>query len=163
MIEGDGDRFGRYGQRLTALPWPDWCLITFGQYTIDGRPNTARSTLEASVVDVAANDAPDAVAARFGLPTFEAADVRAWTEGTREMSDDLAAHYRGRGAELRSLYDSLHAASYRPEGFAEFVCWYHHIAYAHAIDRLTERGRVSIPPDRFVVALWQEARSTGAF
>ncbi len=38
-------------------------------------------------------------------------------------------------------------------GFGEFLCWYDHVAYAHAIDILADAGVLSIPEYRFIAAL----------
>ncbi len=49
LIAGEAAQLGRYGQRVTALPWPGWELATFGQYQLDGQPNTALEALEVRV------------------------------------------------------------------------------------------------------------------
>ncbi len=159
MIEGDHDQLGRYGQRVTELDAEGWSLLTFGQYTLDDEPNVARSDLEDRVrayVTERSGWTPADAGSAFRLPVVDLDDAEAWWSFVREIAADLTRVYMTVETSLRALYGSL-AASRSPSGrFGEFFCWYDHLAYAHAIDVLAHRGLLTIPPDGFAAALWQE-------
>jgi hypothetical protein len=156
MIEGDQDRLGRYGQRRTDLPWPGWTHISFGQYWIDGLRNVHRDEQDKEVLGLAVDGratSPGQLAELAGIPLIDEADHRLWSDGTRAIADGLAGVYRAAERSLRVLYETLKARSDTPWGFGEFFCWYDHVAYAGAIDRLAEVGMIAIPNHRHAAAI----------
>jgi hypothetical protein len=166
MIEGDPDHLGRYGQRRNTLPWEGWALLTFGQYQVGEARNEARDALEAAARAVlAAGQAPTpkALAGSLGLPAVAPRDASRWAELGRRLGAELLRVYRGREDEIRTLHAGLRASRYLPNGFAEFFCWYDHLAYAHALDALAAEGMLAIPPSRFGAAIWYEGPGVGEF
>jgi hypothetical protein len=166
MIEGDPDHLGRYGQRRNALPWEGWALLTFGQYQLGEARNEARDALEAAARAVlAAGQAPTpwALAGTLGLPAVAPLDASRWAGLGRRLGAELLRIYRGREEGVRTLYAALRANTYLPNGFAEFFCWYDHLAYAHAIDALAAEGVLAIPASRFGAAIWYEGPGVGEF
>lgn len=166
LIAGEAAQLGRYGQRVTALPWPGWELATFGQYQLDGQPNTARETLEMRVQDtmhVAAQDTtPATIAATFALPFFDRDDAARWATVERDTAAALVAVCKANESDLGALYTSLRASGTAPTGFGEFFCWYDHLAYAHAIDALDAAEVMPIPNARFAAMIRYEP-ATGTF
>jgi hypothetical protein len=156
MIEGDAALTGRYGQRYTDLPWAQWLLLTFGQYRVHGQPNTERTGLEQRTRDLAQTPGmtPSGLGTAAGIPVFARADTLAWERGIRPFADGLVDIYLRHQNEVRTVYDACRASQYAPHSFGDFVCWYDHLAYSHAIGTLEARGLMPIPPDRFVAALW---------
>lgn len=166
MIEGTPDQLGRYGQRATTLPWQHWYLLTFGQYQIDGVHNAAREMLEVKAAEVlAANltDGPEALAEHLNIPAVNQTDAYRWQQCAKSYANDLLSVYRERENALKQLYASLHASTYALYGFGEFLCWYDHVAYAHAIDILADAGVLSIPEYRFIAALWYDKSEENGF
>ena len=166
MIEGNHAQLGRYGQRVTPLADETWSLLTFGEYTRGDVPNDARDRLEGNVKAYLAADparTPARLAGHLGLPLIDQEDARAWWGTVRACVDDLVGVYRGGGPALRRLYAGLSAGAYLHDGFGEFVCWYDHLAYAHAIDTLAEQGLLTIPPARFSAAIWQDPPESSRF
>lgn len=160
LIAGEAAQLGRYGQRVTALPWPGWELATFGQYQLDGQPNTARESLEVRVQEclaTAQGTTPAALAAAFALPLLDHDDTARWVEAERFAAAAPVAVYKANEAGLRALYASFRTSADTPTGFGEFFCWYDHLAYAHAIDALSEAGAMPLPAARFAAMLWHES------
>ena len=83
----------------------------------------------------------------------------------RPHAERLAEVYRAQASELRATYAGVLASTYLDEvsGFGEFMCWFDHVAYAHAIDALIAAGVMQMPAARYVAALWQEAPGAGSF
>jgi len=158
MIEGDLDQLGRYGQRGTDLPWPEWQLITFGQYWIAGVYNQHRDDHDHEALEMATDGraaSPKELATQIDAPLITSRDARLWMHETQTHSDHLVTCYREEEASIYALFQTLRASAYAPYGFAEFFCWYDHVAYAAAIDRLAEVGAMTIPEERYVAAIWQ--------
>jgi DNA-binding transcriptional ArsR family regulator len=156
MIDGDWSRLGRYGQRSRPLPWANWYVTTYGEYWINGAPNEHRGRFEAealALVEDGRAETPDRLAELVAVPRIGEGDFRLWTRETRATLDGLVAVYRGNEASIRGLYSDLRASAYAPHGFAEFFCWYDHVAYAGAIDFLVEARVMTIPENRYVAAI----------
>lgn len=157
MIEGDPDQLGHYGQHAMTLPWERWYLLTFGRYWIGDAPNVARRAFVGKAREVlAANlaDEPEALAEHLGIPLIGQEDARNWWQRTKPYVADLLGVFRERADLLEQLYASLHASTYAPHGFGEFLSWYGHVAYAHAIDVLASADVLVIPQEQFIAALW---------
>jgi len=160
LIAGKAAQLGRYGQRVTALPWPGWELATFGQYQLDGQTNTAREALEVRVLEclaTAQTTTPAALAAAFALPLLDHDDTARWVEAERFATAALVVVYKANEPDLRALYASLRTSAAAPTGFGEFFCWYDHLAYAYAIDALSAAGAMSLPAARFAAMLRHES------
>lgn len=149
MIEGDEACGGRYGQNSMQLSHPGWDFFTFGQYFIGDQFNNARRAFEEQVLNADVPSATD-LAAGFEIPLIDAEDDAVWMPLVREESQRLLAVYKENEASLRNLYDNPAA-----HGFAEFFCWYDHVAYAHAIDFLDTHDMITIPTSRFDAIIWQ--------
>jgi hypothetical protein len=164
LIEGEWHHLGRYGQRTTLLPIAEWDLLTFGEYRMGNGPNAARDALEAQVREVsnAVGDDPYALGAMAGIPVAGAEDVLVWKEITRWLAQGLLAVYLEYEPDLRMLHASLEGGQAQPDSFAEFFCWYDHLAYSHAIDTLADVHLIDIPQERFTGMLWHVASEHGA-
>ena len=165
MIEGEHNHLGRYGQRLSPLPWDGWSLITFGEYMLGEAPNAARAELEAAAKATAAGPAqtPEELALSLRVPLVGQSDAEQWWRLARTISRDLIAVYHEQRQSFHDLYMSLGASAYLDHGFGEFFCWYDHVAYAHAIDALAKAGALSIPTQRFSAAVSREVSQAGNF
>lgn len=165
MIEGEWDQLGRYGQRSTSLmKWPEWQLITFGQYKINGVSNARRNKFEeAALAALEGNEFTniERLAEHINVPLFGESDAEKWAEGTQANSEQLVGVYHRNEKSIRDLYATLRSSHYASEGFGEFFCWYDHIAYASAIDRLVEAGVMSIPEERYITVIWREVSGKG--
>lgn len=159
MVEGERDQVGRYGQRAMELPWQPWHLLTFGQYHLAGKPNVDREALEASARAALIEhrvSTPSELARHLNLLAFHRADTRLWAHVATRYAVRLESVYLDNERSLRDAYATLRASRYAPYGFGEFFCWYHHLAYASAIDMLAEAGVMNIPEHRYIAALWYE-------
>ncbi len=166
MIKGTYEQIGHYGQRFTPLPEPDWYLLTFGQYEVNRYPNLPRTQFEQAVcsrVDGVKTCDMTAFADGFGMPTFALTQSEHWTIQTRIETDGLCEIYKNHRVEIEELFNGLNSGKRRPESFGEFFCWYHHVAYAHAIDLLAERGLLQIPYQRYTAAIWCEDGTKNSF
>lgn len=160
LIAGGPELLGQYGQRTTPLPWPGWDVVTFGRYT------PQRAAQEMALVRAAEQDpaaGPQALAATVGLPCYAHVAASAWDSAARRVAAKAQAVYLANEPQLRALWQGTAAGQRRPDDFGEFFCWYHHIAYAHAIDALGAAGMFAIPPSGFTTALWQTSQPSGAF
>jgi len=159
MVNGSYEQLGHYGQRATSLPWNHWYLPTFGQYEMNGQPNRHRTQFEAyartSADDHSSRDAL-ALATTLTIPGFTPQQSKQWTEHTRVYTDAITAIYHQQLSGILTLYSGLKSGMRRPENFGEFFCWYHHVAYAHAIDHLVESEKIRIPEHRYTAAIWYE-------
>lgn len=158
VVEGDATALGQYGQRATGLPWPGWVHLTFGRYGAPGAPNATRARLDAELREALAGEGrprdPAALAGRLGLPLVDEADAVRWDGFARALAGDLLGVYVEGGRELVALYEGLRAARAGVTTFGELVCWFDHLAYAHAIDALVAAGRVVMPEDAVAAAIW---------
>lgn len=157
MIEGDLRDLGRYGMDETDLPWLNWYFLTFGQNVINGTWNTDREALEeacGNLVKANVVDTPESLARRLKVPVFNKEDTSIWARVIKECTGDLVRVYLKYDQTLRELFSTLQASVYAPHSFAEFFCWYDHVAYAWAIDELETNDLISIPTQRFTAALW---------
>lgn len=160
LISGGPELLGQYGQRTTPLPWPGWDVVTFGRYT------PQRSIQEAEIVRAAERDpaaGPQALGATVGLPCYAHVVASAWDSAARRVAAEAQTVYLANEPQLRALWQGTAAGQRRPDDFGEFFCWYHHIAYAHAIDALGAAGMFAIPHSGFTSALWQTSQPGGAF
>ncbi len=158
LVEGQQKDLGHYGQRASALPWEDWHLVTFGEYVVDGHDNSARMDLEARAAGMIrrGDGFPTALARALGVPSFPRNISSAWLERAYPVAEALVGLYRTERSDLERLYGSLKASRYLPDGLGEFMCWYDHLVFAHAIDLLADQGKkVAVPSSRFVAWLWQ--------
>ena len=159
LIEGDRDLLGRYGQRTIDLPWTPWTHVSFGQYWIDDAPNAARDHHYRRVHAALENhtpSSPHALARALNITLIEKADCEQWAEIATESADRLVGIYREMESTLRQFYETLAIASIEEDCFAEFFCWFDHVAYARAIDVLSDEDVLTIPACRFSTAiLWE--------
>lgn len=164
LIKGQPQLLGQYGQRQIDLPFPGWTLTTYGQYFVNGKPNVARQELIDRVMSEAklVSD-PIELAARVGLSPISAADMNRWRTEISELLLDLVSAYKEAEESIRSLYAELGQGPEPERTFGEFFCWYDHLAYAHAIDRLAARARLSIPNERFAAAIVHPWSAPGSF
>lgn len=102
---------------------------------------------------------PQALASELDVPLIDSPDCAVWTAGIKPHRRALIEVFRQHEPALRSLYETLHASTYAPHGFAEFFCWYFHVAYAAAIDVLVKREHLVLPPNGFASAIWHEGDS----
>ncbi|MCQ3931298.1 MAG: hypothetical protein DPW16_12650 [Chloroflexi bacterium] len=157
MIEGTEDQLGKYGQNQMTLRWSNWFLITFGQYHIQGEPNHKRTLLhQRAIVMLEQADSPESLSQLTGIQLIEPNDSVLWTTGINPYIDTIIQIYRQQETSIRDLYSSLHASYYARYGFAEFFCWYDHLAYSAAIDKLIETKHISLPEQCFASAIWHE-------
>lgn len=157
MIEGDLRDLGRYGMDETDLPWSNWYFITFGQNVINGTRNTDRDAIEEACSNLVKTNVvatPESLAKRLKVPVFRREDTSIWSKVTKECTGDLVKVYLEYDQILRQLFSTLQASIYAPPSFAEFFCWYDHVAYAWAINELETNDLISIPTQRFTAALW---------
>ena len=155
LVEGDRGLLGKYGQRVTALPWPSHELRTFGDYWLGEDPNIGRNQLEALVRERAGHvSSPAALGQELDIPYYPAEDAAVWWSLAQSEARVLAERLARREAELHDLYDSLRAAERKLTTFGEFFCWYDHVIYAYAIDHLAEAGLLVIPDERFTADVW---------
>lgn len=113
-----------------------------------------RVTLEAAVRDDSEQQAtPQDLAAAHGLYIVEEADATRWLSVVAQQAERLLAVYMTHQSLIRELHASLQGS--KPGTFGEFFCWYHHLAYSRAIDRLEQAGMIHIPRVRFMGTLWQ--------
>lgn len=164
MIEGEPVHTGKYGQNTLALPYQDWCLFTFGQYHIGQHLNMERRTLEKHVLEDAGQQdtTPRRLSEFHALPLMNAPDIACWSLVVTREARRLMSVYADYQASIRELHASLRGGRAAAETFGEFFCWYDHLAYSHAIDRLEQAGLIAIPEERFMGALW-EGNSGPAF
>ena len=160
LIEGTPDLLGRYGQRVQALPWENWYLVTFGEYylksTEKGVENVSRTKLEHEVREVAAPlVTPESLARQFSLPLIDEQALGWWQRYLEPLTTELVTLYKQEQDTLIKLFESLKVARHLPANLGEFICWYDHLTYAHTIDLLARRGLLQIPASRFTAALWQ--------
>lgn len=168
MVEGALTDLGQYGQRALDLPWPGWQVLTFGRYAARGSsaPKDAREAVEGVALAYAATHperGPRALAADHGLPFFDRESTRAWERLAAQVAGELVGVYLSAEQQLRELWSSLRASGYRLDGFGEFICWFDHLAYAHAIDALVAAEAFQFPAAGFTAAVWSAAGERGAF
>lgn len=157
MIEGMEDQLGKYGQNQMTLQWSNWFLITFGQYHIQGEPNHERNLLhQRAKAMLEQADSPESLSQQLGIHLIEPDDSTLWTKGIHPHIDTIIQTYKQQETSIRDLYSSLHASHYARHGFAEFFCWYDHLAYSAAIDTLIETKHISLPEQCFASAIWHE-------
>lgn len=155
MFDGPARWKGRYGQRGLDIPWKGWSLLTFGEYENEESLNAARDAFEEEATAITSVlSSPHALADALQVPLYDGAAVHLWWLVARECGTRLLDVYRAHEADLREFYATLEAKRYLPDGFGEFFCWYHHLAYAAAIDRLAARDLLIIPAPRFAAAVW---------
>lgn len=158
MIEGTEDQLGKYGQNQMTLKWSNWFLITFGQYHIQEKPNHERNLLhQRAKAMMEQADSPESLSQQLGIQLIEPDDSALWTKGIHPHIDTIIQTYKQQEASIRDLYSSLHASYYARYGFAEFFCWYDHLAYSAAIDTLIETKHISLPEQYFASAIWHES------
>jgi len=162
MIEGAHDQLGRYGQRSIDLPWPASQHVSFGEYWIDGEPNTSRNQLYRTIkrmLDEKQVSSPEELSQSVGSLFIGEADSQLWWDNTREAADGLVSVYRSQESRLREFYLQTVASSSPGTSFAEFFCWFDHVAYAAAIDSLEEADVLTIPDSRYVAAVMYPGES----
>lgn len=154
MIEGEADALGKYGQRTMGLPHDGWCFFTFGRYELGHHDNKTRRTLEQDVLH-ASDTLPSAeqLGSQFDIPLFTAQDISRWSPVVINECERLLAVYKENDSSIRSHYATLKASEY--SDFAEFFCWFDHVAYSSAIDLLEEAELITIPESHFAAALWE--------
>lgn len=159
LIEGARDLLGRYGQRTIDLPWDSWTHVSFGQYWIDDAPNVARDNHHRRVrgtLEDRPPSSPHALAQALDITLIERADGEQWAETATESADRLVGVYQAMESTFRQFYENLAIAGIEEDCFAEFFCWFDHVAYARAIDVLSDEGVLTIPACRFSTAiLWE--------
>lgn len=159
LVEGAREDLGHYGQRAHALPWANWYLVTFGEYTLAGRENGARMALEERGVILARQggaDTPGTLAGALSVPAFSGEVTVAWLERVYPLAEALVGLYNAERVALERLYGGLRASRYLPDGLSEFMCWYDHLVFARTIDLLVVEGQVALPSARFAAAIWQD-------
>jgi hypothetical protein len=162
MIDGQPGDTGRYGQNMLPVPYAGWSFFTFGQYHIGQQFNKTRQTYETQVLEDSEQQAtPQQLADRHHLTVVHADDAALWRSVARRQSKQLLAIYIDNESSIRDVHASLRDSD--PGTFGEFVCWYDHVAYSHAIDRLEQSGMLSIPAARFMGALWEGNPEPGFF
>ena len=100
---------------------------------------------------------PEDLARQFNLQTFDNQKLEQWFQNVEPLADELVAIYEQQQPTLTALFKRLQIYEHLPDGFGEFMCWYDHLAYAHAIDLLVERKLLAMPSALFTAALWQFA------
>lgn len=138
LVEGGREAAGHYGQRLTQLS-ESRALLTFGRYE---RPD--REALHENG-DVA------------GLVSFDTDDLATWEAAALQVARSLTDVFPRR--ELHVLTQRLRC---RPS-LGALACWVDHLAFAHAIDLLAERGRFPVPPSGWTAAVIEIGGGPGVF
>jgi hypothetical protein len=142
MIEGGPDAIGKYGQATLQVPYEGWMFFTFGQYVIGQKHNESRILFQDDVSQAAESvSSASQLARQYKFPAFTAADVARWSLIVRNECERLLSVYKANETALRSLYASLKASRTSAYGFAEFFCWFDHVAYAAAIDLLAAANK----------------------
>lgn len=159
MIDGSHDHLGRYGQRAIDLPWAPWIHVSFGQYWIDGVLNQPRDDHYRNVLrilDEGGADSPEQLARAIRAPVIGKDDSLLWRRTARKTAGGLVGVYRDAEPALRAYFGSTRSANAQTAAFAEFFCWFDHVAYASAIDVLADEGVLRIPESRYITAVLYE-------
>jgi len=161
MVEGDPLQLGGFGQDDSTMPWPSWHYITFGQNLIDGKANLDRKKMDMryeEIISSGSTATPEEVGSNLGIPIMGPKDSTYWENTSEKYAERLCKCYEEHEASIKSLHGGLRAGTYAPHSEGEFFCWYAHIAYAHAIELLEERGFLHIPPTRFQAMILHRGR-----
>ncbi|MFW9931243.1 MAG: hypothetical protein ACFFDR_01135 [Candidatus Thorarchaeota archaeon] len=161
MVEGTPVQLGAYGQDDSTMPWPSWHFITFGQNLIDGHANPNRRQLEeryANLIESGTWKSAEEVGNVLGIPIIGPSDSAKWEDIASLYAEQLCQCFEGHADSIKSLHNDLKSGEYAPHSLGEFFCWYAHIAYACAIEKLEDRGVLPIPPSRFQATIWHRAR-----
>ncbi len=157
MVEGDPVQLGGFGEDDSTMPWPQWHFITFGQNLINGKVNPQRMDLERRYSELIASgtaQTAEQVASALGIPLIGSADSEKWEITADTYAELLCQCIEEHVDSIRLLHTELKSGRYAPNSIGEFFCWYVHILYASAIEKLEERGTLCIPPSRFQAAVW---------
>ena len=152
MVEGKPEHLGRYGQDDTDLSWENWHLLNFGQTIIDGLINLKRKTFESksnNIIKSKLAESPESLATMLSVPFLSKEDSNIWDKVSRQVSNKLLKVLRKKSHEFKKFYNTLKTSKYANNSFGEFFCWYYHLAYAWAIDKLHEEGAIIIPAERY--------------
>jgi hypothetical protein len=152
MVEGDVHQLGGFGQDDSNMPWKRWHYITFGQNVIDAKSNPKRAEMDArysELIDSGDATSPEEVAKKLGIPLMTPVDSSYWENTADVYAEKLCRCFEEHEKSIKALHQGLAAGIYAPHSIGEFFCWYTHIAYAHAIELLEERGIIHIPESRF--------------
>ncbi|MFC2077811.1 hypothetical protein ACFLTM_03290 [Candidatus Bipolaricaulota bacterium] len=155
-IEGTYADMGAYGLDSHDLPWPNWQIGTFARNIIDGEANPRRESFDrekAAAIEQMAPAASDDLAAHLGIPCLDKATMLAWDTLHASLVRDLFGIYEAEADAITAL-SGVRAAHRFPQVLGEFVCWYHHVAYAAAIEALIRDGLIVPPEGECIAAVW---------
>jgi len=161
MVEGNPIHLGGWGQDDSNMSWENWHFITFGQNLIDGEYNPHRRALETrykELIESGTSKTPEAVGVTLGIPVVSLSDSNMWENTADILAEELCKCYEESEEFIKALHRDLQSGKYTSHSIGEFFCWYAHIAYASAIEKMEERGMLDIPPSRFQSAIWCRER-----
>lgn len=157
MVEGEPEHLGKYGLEDMDLPWKSWHYYSFGLNLIDGSPNLEREKMQArckEILDSLSIDGPKSLAQELGLPFIHQLDSKIWAKASNSLAERLQQCYRENWDAIKALHLMIKSGEYAPNSLGEFVCWYAHIAYCSAIDRLESTGFIRMPNARYQAGIW---------
>lgn len=162
MIEGEPNDTGKYGQNAMPLPYDGWSFFTFGQYHVGQQFIEDRRSLEKNVLeDSQRQPSPQKLADLHSLVLVISTDIACWVPAVKQEAEHLLAIYKDNQQSIHDLHASLRYST--TDTFGEFFCWYDHLVYSHAIDRLEQLRLIHVPDGRYMGVLWEDDSGPGFF
>ena len=154
-IEGEVADMGAYGLDWSALSWSEWQIGTFARNIVCGAQNPAREQLDresARVLQAGTCESPQALAASLNAICLDREAMLTWEDLESELLEQLHDIYRDEHEAIRTLSG---IGRLRPEqALGEFACWYHHVAFAAAVESLISAGLIAPPEGECILAIW---------
>jgi hypothetical protein len=158
VIEGTFRDMGAYGLDSRDLPWRDWQIGTFARNIVNGEENFARREFDESsweTIRGGTSPSPHALAATLNIPYFDETSMTTWESQQSGLLEELSGIYVEEEEVIRKLSG---VGETRAEGaLGEFACWYHHVAYAAAIESLIAAKLMASPEGECMPAIWYRA------
>ncbi|NHJ47518.1 MAG: hypothetical protein FK733_07010 [Asgard group archaeon] len=152
MVEGPVESLGQYGEDSKDLPFENWNFVTFGKNIINGKYNEPRGKVEKKCDELRENNKlsnPEEYAISLKVPFLSKKDSIKWREFCNKIANRILIKIKEYKEELLKFYSELKTSKYADDSFGEFFCWYFHLAYAWAIDFLTDEKVIKMPPEKY--------------
>jgi hypothetical protein len=95
------------------------------------------------------SNSPNELANILKIPFLNKEDSKNWESFSNLISYQLLDVLKENDNKIKTIYGSIRSSEYSNRTYNDFYCWFYHITFAWAIDKLVSQEFIDMPKERY--------------